>query len=122
MKIRRIAAGHGPDGKSRVASDTLVAPATVTLSPGTEFFTLWGGDNLPSFPDDGSPHGFSTYFPPPGGFRFCVTTVAPAGGEARDPRHGGCQERDGREAAGHALLRHHRLYLRHIGRDLDDPR
>jgi len=65
MKIRRIAAGHGPDGKSRVASDTLVAPATVTLSPGTEFFTLWGGDNLPSFPDDGSPHGFSTYFPPP---------------------------------------------------------
>ena len=54
-----------PDDKSRVASDTLVDPATVTLLPGTEFFTLWGRDNLPSFPNDGSPHDFSTYFPPP---------------------------------------------------------
>jgi hypothetical protein len=43
-----------PDDKSRVASDTLVDPATVTLSPGTEFFMLWGGDNLPSLPDDGA--------------------------------------------------------------------
>lgn len=79
MKIRRIVTGHGPDGTSRVASDTLVDPITVALSPGTEFFTLWGGDRLPSFADDGSPHAFSTYFPPPGGFRFCVTTVAPGG-------------------------------------------
>ena len=92
MKIRRIVTGHGPDDKSRVASDTLVDPATVTLSPGTEFFMLWGGDNLPSLPDDGSPHGFSTYFPPPGGFRFCVTTVAP---DARAERHAPRVEKQG---------------------------
>jgi len=79
MKIRRIVTGHGSDGLSRVASDTMVDPVTITLSPGTEFFTLWGGDKLPSFPDEGSPQAFSTYFPPPGGFRFCVTTVAPEG-------------------------------------------
>ena len=77
MKIRRVVTGHGPDGKSGVASDTLVDPVTIALSPGTEFFTLWGGDDAPSFPDDGSPRAFSTYFPPPGGFRFCVTTVPP---------------------------------------------
>ncbi|MGA2106346.1 MAG: cupin domain-containing protein [Syntrophorhabdales bacterium] len=77
MKIRRVVTGHGPDRKSGVASDTLVDPVTIALAPGTEFFTLWGGDDAPSFPDDGSPHAFSTYFPPSGGFRFCVTTVAP---------------------------------------------
>jgi len=79
MKIRRIVTGHGPDGKSRVAGDTVVDPVTVALSPATEFFTLWGADKLPSFPDDGSPRAFSSYFPPPGGFRFCVTTLAPEG-------------------------------------------
>ncbi len=77
MKIRRVVTGHGPDNKSGVASDTLVGPVTMALAPGTEFFTLWGGDDAASSPDDGSPHAFSTYFPHAGGFRFCVTTVAP---------------------------------------------
>ncbi len=77
MKIRRVVTGHGPDNKSGVASDTLVGPVTMALAPGTEFFTLWGGDDAASSPDDGSPHVFSTYFPHAGGFRFCVTTVAP---------------------------------------------
>ncbi len=77
MKIRRVVTGHKPDGKSTVVSDTLVDPATIALSPNTEFFTLWGGDKMPSFPDDGSPQAFSTYFPPSGGFRFCFNTVPP---------------------------------------------
>ena len=77
MKIRRVVTGHTPDGKSLVASDTPVDPVTVALAPGTEFHTFWGADTMPRFPDDGSPFPFSAYFPPAGGFRFGMVTVAP---------------------------------------------
>ena len=77
MKIRRVVTGHTPGGKSAVVSDSSVDPVTVALTPGTEFHTLWGGDAMPMFPDDGSPLPFSTYFPPPGGFRFGLVTVPP---------------------------------------------
>ncbi|HEY6120085.1 MAG TPA: cupin domain-containing protein [Pyrinomonadaceae bacterium] len=77
MKIRRIVTGHTPDGKATVASDTQVEPVTVALLPGMEFHQLWGADSAPTFPDDGTPHSFSTYFPPFGGFRFGLFTLPP---------------------------------------------
>lgn len=77
MKIRRVVTGHTPDGKATVASDTEVDPVTVALLPGMEFHRLWGADSAPTFPDDGSPHSFSTYFPPVGGFRFGLFTLPP---------------------------------------------
>lgn len=77
MKIRRVVTGHTPDGKSAVASDASLDPVTIALSPQTEFHTIWGADVMPTFPDDGSPRPFSTYFPPPGGFRFGLVTVPP---------------------------------------------
>ncbi len=77
MKIRRVVTGHAQNGKSTIASDEPVDPQVVSFLPGTEFFTFWGADTPCTFPDDGSPHPLPTYFPPVGGFRFCVTTIPP---------------------------------------------
>lgn len=77
MKVRRVVTGHTPDGKATVASDTEVDAITLRLLPGTEFYRLWGGDEPPKFPDDGSPRSAPAYFPAVGGFRFGLFTVAP---------------------------------------------
>ncbi len=77
MKVRRVVTGHTPKGKATVASDTDVDPITLGLLPGTEFYRLWGADEAPTFPDDGSPRSAPAYFPPVGGFRFGLFTVAP---------------------------------------------
>jgi mannose-6-phosphate isomerase-like protein (cupin superfamily) len=77
MKVRRVVTGHTPDGKATVASDTSVDAITLDLLPGTEFHRLWSADEASTFPDDGSPQPAAAYFPPVGGFRFTLFTVAP---------------------------------------------
>jgi quercetin dioxygenase-like cupin family protein len=77
MRVRRVVTGHTPDGKATVASDTQVDGLTATLLPGWEIHRLWGGDDAPTFPDDGSPPAAPAYFPAVGGFRFGLFTVAP---------------------------------------------
>lgn len=77
MKVRRVVTGHTSDGKATVASDTEVDAITLGLLPGMEFCRLWGADEAPTFPDDGSPRSGAAYFPPVGGFRFGLFTVAP---------------------------------------------
>ena len=47
------------------------------LLPGAEFHRLWGADVPPHFPDDGAQPDGPSYFPPLGGFRFMMFTVAP---------------------------------------------
>jgi hypothetical protein len=74
---RRVVTGHSPEGKAIVASDEEVEPVVLDLSPGYEFLRLWGGDEAPTYPDDGSPLENPRYFPPLGGFRFGMFTVAP---------------------------------------------
>ena len=75
--MRRVVTGHTRDGKATVASDTDVEAITLALLPGTEFYRLWGADEAPTFPDDGSPRAAPTYFPPVGGFRFGLFSLAP---------------------------------------------
>lgn len=77
MKVRRVVTGHTPDGKATVASDTEVDAITVALLPGVAFYQLWGADEAPTFPGDGSPRPAPAYFPPVGGFRFGLFTLAP---------------------------------------------
>jgi mannose-6-phosphate isomerase-like protein (cupin superfamily) len=77
MGIRRVVTGHSLDGKAIVASDEVVEPTTVDLLPGYEFFRLWGADEPPRFPGDGSMPPHTTYFPPLHGFRFGLFTVPP---------------------------------------------
>lgn len=77
MKIRRVTTGHNAHGKAVVASDAEVDGIELDLLPGAEFHRLWGADRPPHFPDDGLQPAGPSYFPPLGGFRFMMFTVAP---------------------------------------------
>jgi mannose-6-phosphate isomerase-like protein (cupin superfamily) len=77
MGVRRVVTGHSPEGKAIFASDEEVEPVVLDLVPGFEFLRIWGGDEPPTYPDDGSPLPGHTYFPPLGGFRFGTFTVPP---------------------------------------------
>jgi|SRR5581483_2251372 len=78
-KVRRVVTGQDASGKSVFESDEQVDPITLALLPGYEFHRLWGADVMPQLPTDGSPPAAHAYFPPPGGFRFGIFTVPPAG-------------------------------------------
>jgi hypothetical protein len=77
MKVRRVATGHDASGKAIFVSDTEVEGIPLTMLPGAEFHRLWGADAPPGFPDPGSQPTGPSYFPPLGGFRFMMFTVAP---------------------------------------------
>lgn len=77
MNVRRVVTGHDQHGKARVVSDSLVAPVTLDLLPGWAFHRLWGHDERPHFPDDGTQTDGQSYFPPAGGSRFVVFTIPP---------------------------------------------
>jgi mannose-6-phosphate isomerase-like protein (cupin superfamily) len=79
MHVRRVVTGHDPSGKSVFVSDEEVAPFAPALQPASEFHRLWGGDEPPSFPGDGSQPEHVTYFPPIGGFRFGMFSLPPEG-------------------------------------------
>lgn len=81
MNVRRVVTGHDGSGRAVFASDEDVPPLTMALMPGAEFHRLWGADEAPTFPDDGSQPAHPTYFPPVGGFRFGLFTLPPAGTE-----------------------------------------
>ena len=72
MDVRRVVTGHDASGKSVFVSDENVAP-----QPHTGFHRLWGGDDTPQFPGDGSMPENHTYFPPIGGFRFGMFSIPP---------------------------------------------
>ncbi|WP_260755780.1 cupin domain-containing protein [Mycobacterium sp. SMC-8] len=85
MDIRRVVTGHDASGKSVFVSDEKVAPRVPMLLPGSEFTLLWGGNEAPRFPDDGSMPQWHTYFPPVGGFRFSMFTLPPHATATGDP-------------------------------------
>jgi mannose-6-phosphate isomerase-like protein (cupin superfamily) len=86
MDVRRVVTGHDADGKAVFVSDERVPPIIPSLLPGNEFHRLWGADEAPQFPDDGSRPDAPQYFPPVGGFRFGLFTIPPDGG-AGAPAH-----------------------------------
>ena len=79
--VRRVVTGQTTDGKSVFVSDDEVEATTVALVPGMEFHLMWGADEIPALPTDGSEPTHHAYFPPPGGYRFGFFTVPPEGGE-----------------------------------------
>jgi hypothetical protein len=85
VKVRRVVTGHDAAGKAVFASDEEVEPVTVAIAPGQEFHRLWGADEAPSFPDDGSIPAHTAYFPPVGGFRFGLFSVPPQGSVTLPP-------------------------------------
>ncbi|EXG82352.1 cupin domain-containing protein [Cryptosporangium arvum] len=79
LTVRRVVTGHDSEGRSRVVDDRDVEAITSALMPGFAAYRLWGGDEPPAFPNDGSPSGVATWFPPPEGSRFIVITHPPEG-------------------------------------------
>jgi mannose-6-phosphate isomerase-like protein (cupin superfamily) len=77
MDVRRVVTGHDASGKSVFVSDETVAPVVPMMLPQFQAHLLWGGDKTPQFPDDGSMPEWHAYFPPIGGFRFVLFSVAP---------------------------------------------
>jgi mannose-6-phosphate isomerase-like protein (cupin superfamily) len=77
MKVRRVVTGHDRDGKAVFASDEQVDPLALASRPDRQYHRLWGADQAPTFPDDGSPTAQHNYFPPVGGYRFGLFTVLP---------------------------------------------
>ncbi|HZC25555.1 MAG TPA: cupin domain-containing protein [Actinopolymorphaceae bacterium] len=84
MKIRRVVTGHDSEGKARVVDDRDVEPITSELMPGCAAYRLWGRDERPTFPDDGSPRRAVAYYPPRDGSRFMINTILP--GQIVPPR------------------------------------
>ena len=83
--IRRIVAGQTKDGASVLASETAVDAVETPLLPGAQFFSLWGADESPSLPNDGTGPAFRTWFPADGGFRFELIVLPPDGTETPEP-------------------------------------
>jgi mannose-6-phosphate isomerase-like protein (cupin superfamily) len=77
--VRRVVTGHGKDGKAVFVSDEKVAAAPMGPGSAGGFHQLWGGDEPPSFPDEGNLPAQATFFPAVGGYRFLVVTMPPAG-------------------------------------------
>ena len=77
MRIRRVVTGHDSEGRARVVDDGDVEPIASDLMPGCAAYRLWGRDERPAFPDDGSPRPAEAYYPPADGSRFMINTIAP---------------------------------------------
>lgn len=86
MQIKRVVTAVDGDGKSVVQEDTVVAPATAALFPGTEIWTLWGTEGpirMPAAqPAQAQVPGF---FPGAGGTRFGIFTFPPEERDAPPP-------------------------------------
>jgi mannose-6-phosphate isomerase-like protein (cupin superfamily) len=80
MSIRRVVTGVDAEGTSVFVSDERVGPAAPAVLPGFEFHRLWGQDEVPVSPQDGTPPPSHDYFPPAGGYRVGTFTVPPGSG------------------------------------------
>src|SRR6266568_1589890 len=76
--IRCVVTGQTKSGKSVIVNQSPVPAVTVALMPGYEFYRLWGNDDHPVLPSDGTPTEQAPWFPPKHGFRFAMFTVPPA--------------------------------------------
>ena len=76
MGQRRVVTGHSPDGKAIFVSDEEIYPVSVSRYPG--LYSVWAGDHAPTFPDGGERQPTVDYWPPVGGYRFLLTSIAPS--------------------------------------------
>ena len=78
--VRRVVTGHDASGRAVVASDEQVSALPLGAA-GSEAYVVWGRDDPATFPDDGSMPPIEGLFPPPGGCRASVLTIAAGGSE-----------------------------------------
>jgi mannose-6-phosphate isomerase-like protein (cupin superfamily) len=81
--MRRIVTGHGADGRSRVVSDEELEQHSFGDSA-SYGWPVWGREDPPTFPDDGSRPSTRGPFPGVGGCRVTVMRLLPGDTEAFD--------------------------------------
>ena len=75
MKVRLVVSGQDAENKSRVMSDELIDGVRIENGIVRE---LWGSDEIPHFPNNGSRPQYENFFPPPAGHRFFLNTILPS--------------------------------------------
>src|SRR5262245_2530570 len=83
MGVRRVVTGHDADGRSVIISDDDVE-GVASGERGGEGISIWGRDDTAHFPDDGSHPTWTALFPPVGGCRLTVFSLAPGGSDDFD--------------------------------------
>jgi len=76
MDINCVVTGHNKEGKS-VFVRKAIPPVSLTAMPGYEFHRIWGSDEVPVVPSNGTSPAQPRYFPPRNGFRFGFFTIPP---------------------------------------------
>jgi hypothetical protein len=76
--IRRVVTGIDESGKSVFVSDTQLEAKTPAALNGNRIFTVWGSDETPSVPNDGTPPPKLRFFPPTNGHRYVIFSYPPA--------------------------------------------
>jgi quercetin dioxygenase-like cupin family protein len=75
MKVRLVVSGQDAKNKSRVVSDELIGGVRIDNGIVTE---LWGSDEIPRFPNNGSRPHYENFFPPAAGHRFFLNSILPS--------------------------------------------
>jgi mannose-6-phosphate isomerase-like protein (cupin superfamily) len=79
-EIRRVIAGIDESGKSIFVSDEQVQAIAPPVLGGARLIDLFGSDEIPTVPNDGSHDVYRRYFPKgPEGYRFTLFSYPPAG-------------------------------------------
>lgn len=73
-----VVTGRNKSGKSVIVSHEPMKPVTLGRIPGYEYYRIWGSDEKPTLPSDGTPPAQPQFFPPTNGFRFGMFTLPPA--------------------------------------------
>jgi hypothetical protein len=79
MSFRRVVTGVDPNGKAIFVEDTDMAGVTGKAIPGAELVYVWGSEQTPTAPTDGTLPDFRMHFPDPGGLRLVLFSMPPAG-------------------------------------------
>lgn len=80
MKVRRVVTGVDETGKSIFVSDDEVQSYAPPILGGAQLLDLFGSDQVPTVPSDGSHDERRRYFPAkPGGWRYTIFSYPPEG-------------------------------------------
>lgn len=75
-QYRRVVAAHDKEGRSVIASDTLVPNLPYPGMPSVKLADFWTAANM-HFPDGGVREEHPWWFPPVGGIRYAQSTMGP---------------------------------------------
>src|SRR4051812_16174547 len=83
IEFKRVVTAVDERCKAGVHGGTALAPTTLGLVPGAEFYQVWGARELPPVPVRNPESVVAPFFPGPGGSRFGLLRIPPEGSAAQ---------------------------------------